>query len=243
MNRPQRLRLQSLVIVIMILPVAPQFAVTSQVKETDQQQSESTQDAVKIAYSYDNGGGYIWKGSTGVNETLTHQGETVLEKQPVGTYCCGFTLQVAFKFAQQRGLFDGNSFEEIRRFQREWYGSTEASGETQCTLAMTNLGVGHAVSHDDARPGDFGNFWRTKSGHSVVFLNWITDDDGNRIGIHYRSSQGKTDGIGDRTEYFKNHGGHVDPDRLYLCRFNEPNPRADEDDVDADPKPRRGANR
>jgi len=202
------------------------------------------QQAIRIARGYPDGGGYIWKGSTGVCETLTFAGQTLLEKQPVGTYCCGYTLQVAFKLAQNHGLFDGKTYKQVKQFQIEWYGSTKETAEMQCTLAMQHLGVGHAVKHDDARPGDFGNFWRTKSGHSVIFLNWVTDDDGHRIGIHYRSSQSKTDGIGDRTEYFKGHGGEVDPERLYLCRFNEPEPKPDDDADEADaPKERRGANR
>ena len=205
--------------------------------EADDNKSAYTDDVLKIAYSYENGGGYIWKNSTGVCETLTHEGKTILKKQPEGTYCCGMTLQTAFKLAQHHGLFDGKTFDEVKQFQREWYGATEASGETQCTLAMTNLGVGHAVTLDEAKPGDFGNFWRTKSGHSIIFLKWVTDDDGNRTGIHYRSSQTATDGIGDHTEYFRGHGGHVDPNRIYLCRFNEPQQDADGD------KPVRGGNR
>lgn len=229
-------RMAGLVLVVWLLSVglggASAFADEDKPKHFGEQ-------AVLIARTYDNGGGYIWKGSTGVSETLAHGGKTVLKKQPVGTYCCGFTLQVAFKLAQHHGLFEGKSFKEVKQFQREWYGATEASGETQCTLAMMNLGVGHAVEHDDARAGDFGNFWRTKSGHSILFLNWVTDDDGNRIGLHYRSSQTKTDGIGDHTEYFKGHGGHVDPKRIYLCRFNEP----EAEETEAPDQPRRGANR
>ncbi len=197
---------------------------------------------IQIARNYPDGGGYIWKGSTGVCETLTFDGQTILEKQPVGTYCCGFTVQVAFKLALNNNLFEGKSFDQVKQFQIEWYGSTKETAEQQCTLAMQHLGVGHAVKHDDARTGDFGNFWRTKSGHSILFLNWVTDDQGNRIGIHYRSSQTKTDGIGDHTEYFKNHGGEVDPDRLYLCRFNEPELKP-EDDAEESEEPRRGANR
>lgn len=234
-------RIQILLILVLLMPIGPQSAWSEDADDNETQKSAYTDDVLKIAYSYDNGGGYIWKKSTGVSDTLTHDGQTVLKKQPVGTYCCGFTLQVAFKLAQHHGLFEGKSFKDVKQFQREWYGATEASGETQCTLAMANLGVGHAVTHDDARPGDFGNFWRTKSGHSILFLNWITDDDGNRIGIHYRSSQTATDGIGDHTEYFKGHNdGHVDPARIYLCRFNGPEP---DENNGADDQPRRGANR
>lgn len=236
MFRSRLARLQTMLILALLMPIGPEFALSDEAETPDAPRSAYTDEALKIAYSYDDGGGYIWKNSTGVCETLTHDGKTILSKQPSGTYCCGFTLQVAFKLAQRHGLFDGKSYEEVKQFQREWYGATEASGETQGTLAMTNLGIGHAVSLDEARPGDFGNFWRTKSGHSIMFLNWTTDDQGNRTGIHYRSSQTATDGIGDHTEYFQGHGGQVDPARIYLCRFNEP--EADDGD-----KPKRGANR
>ncbi len=191
-------------------------------EESESGESKHANDALKIAYAYADGGGYIWKDSTGVNETLEFDGKTILKKQPEGTYCCGFTFQVAFRLAEHRGLFEGKTYEEVKKFQREWYGTSKESGETQCTMAMEHLGVGHAVTHDEARPGDFGNFWRTKGGHSIIFLSWITDDAGNRIGLKYRSSQGSTDGIGDNTEYFDGHGGKVVPERIYLCRFNEP---------------------
>ena len=61
------------------------------------------EEAIQIAYAATkNGGGYIWKGSTGVCETLDSQtAKTILEQTAqVGTYCCGFTLQVAYKLAQ-----------------------------------------------------------------------------------------------------------------------------------------------
>ncbi len=248
--------IQLLLILTMLMPIGPQFAwsdggpittatepasnedaAPSKDTASEQAQSALAEDALTIAYAYKNGGGYIWKNSTGVCETLTYQGETVLKKQPKGTYCSGFTFQVAFKLGQKHGLFEGKSFDEIKTFQKQWYGATQESGETQSAFAMDVLGVGHAVSHDDARSGDFGNFWRGKSGHSIMFLNWITDGDGNRIGLRYRSSQTKTDGIGDHEEFFQGHGGHVDPQRIYLCRFNEP--EAEEDK----PKERLGENR
>lgn len=243
MFRTRLARIQALLILALVMPIGPQFAWSENTDKpdnadaaepSDTPKSAYTQDVLKIAYRYADGGGYIWKNSTGVSDTLTHAGQTILEKQPSGTYCCGFTLQVAFRLAQEHGLFDDKSVKEVKQFQRTWYGATSESGETQCTLAMQTLGVGHAVEHDDAKPGDFGNFWRTKSGHSIIFLNWTTDDDGNRTGIHYRSSQTATDGIGDHTEYFQGHGGKVDPARVYLCRFNEPEEKDE---------PKRGGNR
>jgi hypothetical protein len=91
-------------------------------------------------------------------------------------------------------------------------------------VAAATLGIGTRIEPNKARAGDFLQFWRTnKSGHSVVFLEWIADD-GKRIGFKYRSSQGSTDGIGDRVEYFEGvdgKDGEVDSKRMYFCRLNE----------------------
>jgi hypothetical protein len=56
-----------------------------------------------------------------------------------------------------------------------------------------------------------------------VFLNWV-EKNGTKIGIHYRSSQTSTDGIGDRVEYFADSGvkgGQVLRERTYLARLND----------------------
>jgi hypothetical protein len=112
----------------------------------------------------------------------------------------------------------------VKRFQKEWYGAVTEPDvrEKQCSVALGNLGIGKTVSSDEAQPGDFLQFWRTKSGHSVVFLKWV-EQDGQRVGFTYRSSQGSTDGVGDKTEYFKDSGidkGEVDPHRMYFGRLS-----------------------
>jgi hypothetical protein len=56
-----------------------------------------------------------------------------------------------------------------------------------------------------------------------VFLEWV-EEGGERVGFKYRSSQGSTDGIGDRAEYFAGASGKdgaVDPKRMYFCRLHE----------------------
>ena len=56
-----------------------------------------------------------------------------------------------------------------------------------------------------------------------MFLNWV-EKNGKKIGIHYRSSQTSTDGIGDRAEYFADSGvkgGQVLRERTYLARLND----------------------
>lgn len=171
------------------------------------------------------GGGYVWE-STGVPHTIRHKGKVVLKKTSVdGTYCSGITFTVAMEAAKRAGLLKDKSFEEVKLFQRRWYGTDEASAETQCVFAMEELGIGEAVEHDDAQPGDFLQFWRGKSGHSVVFLAWETGPDDQRVGIKYWSTQTATDGIGVHTEYFNDaegFEGYVDPNRVYLGRMLKP---------------------
>ena len=182
---------------------------------------------LRTARSYADGGGYNLKwGGTGTPEEILHDGQRVLAKGTDGTYCCGFTFAVAMKAGGEMKLFEGKTLEQIKRFQKEWYGAVDEPElrEKQCSLAVGNLGVGRAVPMDEAQPGDFCQFWRGKGGHSVIFLEWV-ERNGKRIGFKYRSSQGSTKGIGDNTEYFSDSGiekGHVDRKRIYFGRFNQP---------------------
>jgi len=182
-----------------------------------------TRSTVEIARAYKDGGEYdrSWKGS-GVPHEIRFQDERILAKGN-GTYCCGFTFAVAMDAAAERGLLADKLPDEIRAFQKRWYGATDQSAEVQCGLALEKLGVGKRVPADEARPGDFLQFWRTnKSGHSVVFLGWVTEG-GRRLGFKYRSSQGSTKGIGDRVEYFagvKGKDGLVDVKRMYFGRLS-----------------------
>ena len=179
-------------------------------------------DVVEIARSFPDGGGYEWKG-TGVPEDVRFGNVTILAKGKA-TYCSGFTFAVAMKAAEDRGLLRGKTEEQIRRFQREWYGSTPESAEKQCAFALEKLGIGGEVKAADARAGDFLQLWRTnKSGHSAVFLEWVIED-GKRVGVKYRSTQKSTGGIGDRVEYFDGvagRGGKVDRKRMWFGRLGE----------------------
>ena len=90
-------------------------------------------------------------------------------------------------------------------------------------FALEKRGIGKPAAINDRKPGDFLQLRRTnKSGHSVVFLDWVTDAR-RTIGVKYRSTQTSTKGIGDRTEYFGDVPGKkglVDPKRLYFGRLN-----------------------
>jgi hypothetical protein len=183
------------------------------------------EEVLEIAGSFPDGGGYNdqWTGS-GTPEAIEFAGSTVLPEGTGGTYCSGFTFAVAVKAAMSAGLLEGKTFEQVRRFQREWYGAVadENIREKQCAVAVENLGIGREVAVEEAEPGDFAQFWRVRSGHSVVFLGWVYDEHGNRAGLRYRSSQGTTNGIGDRVEYFQRSEagrGQVDPERIYFARI------------------------
>jgi hypothetical protein len=181
-------------------------------------------DVLKIARAFKDGGGYKWEGGSGVPAAIEFDGATILPAQADGTYCSGFTFAVAMRTAAARSLLDGKSVDDVRRFQKQWYGSTKEAAEKQCALAVEVLGVGREVrSLDDARPGDFVQLWRTnKSGHSVVLVAPIRES-GRLIGLRYRSSQKSTDGIGDRVEYFADvpgRDGKVIRQRTYVARLH-----------------------
>lgn len=184
------------------------------------------QAALKVAMAYKDGGKYNskWTGS-GTPERIVHDGVQILAAGTDGTYCSGFTFATAMSTAQKAGLLKGKPVDAIRRFQKEWYGAVSEPEirEKQCALAVGHLGIGREVSADEAQAGDFLQFWRTKSGHSVVFLGWVNDEDGKRIGFKYRSSQGSTHGIGNTIEYFQGmrENGYVNPERMYFARLEK----------------------
>lgn len=185
------------------------------------------QAVLEIARSFKDGGGYVWESGSGAPRAIEHDGEIILKAQERGTYCSGFTFSVAMQAAAERGLLKGKSVDDVRRFQKEWYGATEdeEARAKQCALAVERLGVGREVKQlKDARPGDFVQIWRTnKSGHSVVLIDWVREG-GRIVGIKYRSSQKSTDGIGDRVEYFADapgRNGKVDRSRVYVARLDE----------------------
>ena len=75
-------------------------------------------------------------------------------------------------------------------------------------------------------PGDFIDFSRdNNTGHTVVFLGWKREEN-KIVGLKYWSSQGSTNGIAYKTEYFnvqRNDGtkyGNMIIDNLYIARIN-----------------------
>jgi hypothetical protein len=165
------------------------------------------------------GGGYNWS-STGVYQDLMLGNQTFLGKSKSGTYCSGFTFNVAFETLKKLKVLPDTINSQLKRFQHVWYGISEESVETQCVLALEEMQWGCAIPLQEAKPGDFVQFWRNNnSGHAVIFIDWVKNVNGQLIGITYRSSQKHTNGIGVRTEKIGDGTKDVNIKRIYIARI------------------------
>jgi len=179
---------------------------------------EANEHVLKVANTF-SGGGYKWAG-TGTPKDLIFNGTKILSKSAEGTYCSGYTFMVAFDVMNENGMLSHLDVPTIKRLQQDWYGSNDEAAETQCLLALEKLGLGKSVTLENAQAGDFVQFWRNnKTGHSVIFLNWIKDSFGNITGINYRSTQKVTNGIGNRTETIGTAPTDINLQRLYVVRL------------------------
>ncbi|MBL4846663.1 MAG: hypothetical protein JKY65_14165 [Planctomycetes bacterium] len=180
-------------------------------------------EVIKIAETK-SGGTYKWAGSDGEGcpTTIKHSGTTVIKAASDGsTYCCGYTFWVMITVAKKQGLLDGISGEELREMRVQWFGAVKGNAtinEKQVASALKNFGLGKEIAFANAKKGDFVQLWRSSSGHSVIFLNWVTDDQGKRVGLRYRSSNPGS-GIGEREEKFTSAGGRVIENRCYVGRL------------------------
>lgn len=111
--------------------------------------------------------------------------------------------------------------------------------------ALILFGMGRSVAFEDAQPGDFVNFNRTRTGHAAVFLGFLKKDHQpadtygpDVVGFKYFSAQvTDTNGLGYKHAYFKGYCPGDDPELgtpdchiqrdesrglLTLSRLNEP---------------------
>jgi hypothetical protein len=155
-------------------------------------------------------------------------GKKVMRGEPQGrTFCCGLTLEVFYrameKYDKKHGLEGVKNLplDRVKNFQRLWFcPKSKAWGPGE---ALTAYGMGKMIKNfEDARFGDFLQFWRTSgSGHSVLFVKWIRDENNNIKGFQYWSAQKKTNGIGYSEEHFEGENA-VDKENFYLSRLTDP---------------------
>lgn len=171
-----------------------------------------------------------WSGNT---RTLHYDGEVLLEGDAQGRcHCCGLTFEVFLRAFERWCVAVKRPFKiltmarkDVLRLKGEWFGASGDRATLHTAITKNKLGV-RITDWNDAKPGDFVQLWRySGSGHSVVFRAWKRH--GKKIiGLTYWSSQGSTNGIGERTELFgdpkaskKTNGSKVKPDEFYLCRI------------------------
>lgn len=170
---------------------------------------------------------YDWTDAgDGTTMDIFYDGEVVAEAGPGRTcFCCGLTFELYMRsFAQLDeslggdGLLNGMSVDDVFQFRRDWF-VRDLWGDGP-GIGLANYGLGEPVLRwSEAQAGDPVQFWRfSGSGHSVIFIDWVTDADDVIVGINYWSTQPSTDGVGYQTEYFGTGGSDLDPAHFYLSR-------------------------
>lgn len=143
------------------------------------------------------------------------------------SFCCGLTLQVFYlaleKYMRERGVLPPSQLtpDKVKDFQFLWFcPEINSPGPAE---ALEKYGLGYRVMDlNEAQPGDFVQFWRNNNtGHSVIFINWVHDEQGNLTALHYWSTQ-KATGISYNTEPIGNEKSHIDRNRIFIGRLNSP---------------------
>lgn len=194
---------------------------------------------LKIAASYPTHGEhtYYWPKQgewKGVTRDIAYNGVIVAKGDPQGRcHCSGITWEVFMRALEEYNRTHDQkalsmwTTEDVNRFQFLWFGS---DGNKRCIHnAVLTYGIGRGIETlEDARPGDFVQFWRGNgSGHSCVFQEWIRDDQGKITHLKYWSAQKKTNGISFNTETVGDPKGIL-LDQIYIVRIGtESRPRKD----------------
>jgi hypothetical protein len=143
----------------------------------------------------------------GVTQDLWFRGMVVAKAYPDGSrcsYCCGFTFEVFVRAMKLRNIqkgcdpddFNGMTFHDLFNMLQLWY--IEGKGDSE-QRGITSYGLGQAITDfEKVRPGDFLSYSTTPpGGHSVVFIDWMRDDQGKIVGLKYFSSNlSGTKGVG-----------------------------------------------
>jgi len=164
-----------------------------------------------------NGGGYfIGKDSTPTESPIGYNlrlfNHSLINPPRTTSYCSGSSYSVlitALNFILPDGSekISDNRMEAMRMQEldggrrEDWikyWGIWNADGFGSEYALVQYADMGKVVKPEDARPGDFMNIsWKTGIGHSVIFLGWYVDKDGNK-NIVYWSSQKATNGMSDQ---------------------------------------------
>lgn len=179
-----------------------------------------------------------FKNYNGVTEDIYYNGQLILKANPAGdkaSNCTGITFEVFFKAMQKRNKelgipvddFNGMSKDELFDMALTWFVANGAKSQSNLAVALEKYGLGTRINDlEKVRPGDFIDLSReNNSGHTAIFINWIREGE-KIIGLKFWSSQGSTDGISYKEEYFNirdkngNKYGGVRMDNLHIARVS-----------------------
>lgn len=176
---------------------------------------------------------YAWVNTySGVTRNLYYLGELIANANPDGSkscYCCGLTFEVFLRSIlrllddlDRADIVNSMSVADMKYLLHLWF--VERMWGDGPGVALERFGLGDRIMNwADVTKGDYLQFWRTSgSGHSVIFIDWLTSTNDDTIGIRYWSTQGSTNGINYSSEYFDGYGGSVDPDIVYFSRVRSP---------------------
>ena len=175
----------------------------------------------------------------GVTFNISYQGRILLKANPSGnrvSHCSGITFEVFYRAMQERnkklGLspddFNGMSYDQLHDFVLNWYVADGNKVTQNVARVVEKYGLGRRITRlQDARAGDFIDLSReNNTGHTVVFINWLKDNNGTIIGLKYWSSQESTKGISYKEEYFNitnaagEKYGNVMTNHVYIARVS-----------------------
>lgn len=179
-----------------------------------------------------------FKNYNGVTEDIYYNGQLILKANPAGdkaSNCTGITFEVFFKAMQKRNKelgipvddFNGMSKDELFDMALTWFVANGSKSQSNLAVALEKYGLGTRINDlEKVRPGDFIDLSReNNSGHTAIFINWIREGE-KIIGLKFWSSQGSTDGISYKEEYFNirdkngNKYGGVRMDNLHIARVS-----------------------
>jgi hypothetical protein len=207
----------------------------SEVLSSDESEISFNEHIINIIDDYENDGSYPYSwvsGYKGVSRDLYYHGEKIANANPDSshsTYCCGLTFEVYFRsimeYNKGQGYpqdLNGMKVEDFDDFISLWF-VQEVKGDGP-GLALEAYGLGQKIEKmKDVKKGDFVQIWRTSgSGHSVIFINWTVNEEGDTTGMRYWSTQPGTNGANYNTEYFSGFGGKVDRSVTHYSRAFAP---------------------
>jgi hypothetical protein len=150
----------------------------------------------------------------GVTQNIYYKSRIVAKAHPNNTrcsYCCGLTFEVFVRAMKERNIqkgldpdnFNGMSFFDLFNLLQLWY--IEGAGDSP-QKGIESYGLGKRIDNwEDMKAGDFLDYSRNnKTGHSVIFIEWVRDDKNKITGFKYFSSN--SSGVGYGTEYFHDSG-------------------------------------